>query len=36
MEDNTCERYGRPKYYESYPKLPLLEMKWENRGINVL
>ena len=24
------------KYYESYPKPPLLEMEWENCDINVL
>ena len=35
-KDNTWERYGRTKYYESYPKPPLLEMEWENCDINVL
>ena len=29
MEDQS-------KYYVTYPKPPVLDMKWENRGINVV
>ena len=26
---------GQSKYYLSYPKPPVLDMKWENRDVNV-
>ena len=29
------DKDGQSKYYLSYPKPPVLDMKWENRDINV-
>ena len=29
------DKKGQSKYYPSYPKPPVLGMKWENRDINV-
>ena len=30
------DKKDQSKYYLSYPKLPILNMKWENRDINVV
>ena len=30
------EKKGRPKYFQNYPNPPLLDMKLENRDINVV
>ena len=30
------DKEDQSKYYLSYPKLPVLDMKWENRDINVV
>ena len=30
------DKEDQNKYYLSYPKLPDLDMKWENRDINVV
>ena len=32
---DSWERWGRQKYCLSYPKPPVLDMKWENRDIDV-
>ena len=29
------DKEGQSKYYLSYPKPPVLNVKWENRDINV-
>ena len=30
------DKEEQSKYYLSYPKLPVLDMKWENRDSNVV
>ena len=30
------DKEGQSKYYLSYPKPPVLDMKWENHDINVV
>ena len=30
------DKEDQSKYYLSYPKPPVLDMKWENRDINVI
>ena len=30
------DKEDQSKYYLSYPKPPVLDMKWENRDINVV